>query len=191
MMVPAINGTPDLQAVWGAAGGPVFAVGGSGEIYRFDGSAWALHERVAEDLVGIWGASASDVWTIGVRGRVYRFDGAAWAEGPALGNDVASNVEGIWGSGPNQIFAAGGNSVWRYDGAAWTETPLAGGPAMAVWGRAADDVYVVGNGGMAYHYDGAVWTDIHAEHAWRFNAIWGDASEIRAVGDLGTISVRR
>ena len=59
-----------------------------------------------------------------------------------------------------------------------------------MWGRAANDVYIVGGNGMAFHYDGAAWTDIRAEHDWTFNAIWGDAAQIRAVGDLGTISVR-
>ena len=99
--------------------------------------------------------------------------------------------EGIWGSGPNQIFVVGGTSVWRYDGAAWTASTLPSpSAARAVWGRAANDVYIVGGGGMAFHYDGAAWTDIGAEHDWTFNAIWGDAARIRAVGDLGTISVR-
>jgi hypothetical protein len=191
MPLPAVAGTPDLNAVWSSTVGPAFAVGSSGTIFRFDGVAWTLQERVAEDLVGIWGSAATDVWAIGVRGRVVHFDGNTWSEAASLGNDVRSNIEGLWGSGPDQLWAVGGGSVWRYDGGAWTETLLsAAGTTTAIWGRAANDVYVVGGGGMAFHFDGTTWSDIHAEHAWRFNAIWGDATQIRAVGDLGTVSVR-
>ncbi len=189
--LPAVAGTPDLKAVWGPAGGPIYAVGSSGVIVRWDGTAWTLEDRVAEDLVGIWGTSASDIWAIGVRGRVVHFDGAAWDDSQSLTGNIASNVAGIWGSGPNQIFVVGGTTVWRYDGATWAESSLpTASPATAIWGRGAEDVFIVGGSGMAFHYDGAAWTDIRAEHAWTFHALWGDGARIRAVGDLGTISVR-
>jgi hypothetical protein len=191
MALPAIAGSPDLKAVWGPAGGPVYAVGGTGAIVRFDGTAWTSEARVSEDLVGIWGTGASDIWAVGVRGRIAHYDGTAWDDSQSLGGNLASNVAGIWGSGPTEIFVVGGTTVWRYDGAAWTQTALPSpAAAKAVWGRAANDAYIVGTTGMAFRWDGTTWNDIHAEHAWTFNAIWGDGAQIRAVGDLGTISVR-
>ena len=153
MTLPAIVGTTDLAAVWGPAGGPVYAVGSSGTIVRYDGTEWTLADRVAQDLVGIWGTGASDIWAIGARGLIAHFDGAAWDDNASLGANITSNIEGIWGSGPDQIFVVGGTSVWRYDGAAWTESTLPSpSAARAVWGRAANDVYIVGGGGMAFHY---------------------------------------
>ena len=132
-----------------------------------------------------------DIWTAGVRGLIAHFDGAAWDDSQSLGGNIPSSIEGIWGSGPDQIFVVGGANVWRYDGAVWSATALpSAAPAKAVWGRAANDAYIVGGNGMAFRWDGTAWQDIHAEHAWTFNAIWGDATQIRAVGDLGTISVR-
>jgi len=191
MLLPTITASPDLRAVWGPVGGPVYAVGSAGAIVRFDGTDWIEDDRVAEDLVGIWGTGPADIWAVGVRGLIAHYDGTAWDDSHALGGNLPSNVAGIWGSGPNQIFVVGGTTVWRYDGAAWTATALpTAAAANAVWGRAANDAYIVGATGMAFRWDGTAWNDIRAEHPWTFNAIWGDGAQIRAVGDLGTISVR-
>ena len=102
MTLPAIVGTTDFAAVWGPAGGPVYAVGSSGTIVRFDGTEWTLADRVAQDLVGIWGTGASDIWAIGARGLIAHFDGTAWDDNASLGGNIASNIEGIWGSGPDR-----------------------------------------------------------------------------------------
>ncbi|MCP4113955.1 MAG: hypothetical protein GY737_00870 [Desulfobacteraceae bacterium] len=60
-----------------------------------------------------------------------------------------------------------------------TENTLRG-----VWGTAADNVYVVGDGGVLLHYDGEDWTLTHPR-GWTgdLNAIWGIADDQRSCGN--------
>jgi hypothetical protein len=190
MALPVMTNSTTLRAVWGVDGSHVFAVGDSGRIAGYDGTRWSDLESVAENLTGVWGTSATNVWAVGVRGLLVHFDGTVWDDSSRLPGD-ARDIAGIWGSGPTKIFVVGADNVYGYDGAAWTKTTLGTAvDAKAIWGRAADDVTLVGTNGMAFHFDGTAWKDIRAEHAWTFNAIFGDAAGLRAVGELGTISIR-
>lgn len=192
MTFPITVSSPDLRGVWGVDADTVYAVG-DGYILRANGSAWEDVESVPTDLVGIWGSGAEDIWAVGDDGRLVHYDGVTWDDFDSLpdAGAVTIQVAGIWGSAADHIVVAGGQSVWRFDGATWSgETLVTPNTLNAVFGRSAEDVYLVGQNGEAFHNDGSGWTDLHAEHSWTFHAVWGDASGLRAVGDLGTISVR-
>ncbi|MCP4503446.1 MAG: hypothetical protein GY822_26240 [Deltaproteobacteria bacterium] len=72
-------------------------------------------------------------------------------------------VSNVWGTGPNDVFAVGGNdtrgAVMHFDGTRWslTEIPDTG---LLIWafGFASDDVYAVGIGGTFVHFDGSTWS---------------------------------
>lgn len=190
MSLPLTAGSTTLRAVTGVDASNIYAVGDSGVILKFDGSSWTQVERVSQDLTGVWASSATDVWAVGTRGLLVHFNGSTWDDNAQLPGSPR-NVIGIWGTGHGQLFAAGGDKVYGFTGVEWTETALpTAADAKAIWGRNGSDVFVVGTNGLAFHYDGTKWNNVRAEHPWTFNALWGTAAELRAVGDLGTISVR-
>jgi hypothetical protein len=56
------------------------------------------------------------------------------------------NLGGLWGSGPNDIYATGGNgAIIRYDGATWSGQKSSSAYSLrAIWGISASDVWTVG-----------------------------------------------
>jgi hypothetical protein len=88
-------------------------------------------------------------------------------------------VLGVWGAGPNDVFAVGGplgnagleSLALHFDGTGWRE--LSPGGSETLWwvnGSGPDDVWMVGEKGRIVHWDGARFV----EHASGVTAtIWG------------------
>jgi hypothetical protein len=97
-------------------------------------------------------------------------------------------LNGIWGTSPNNVYAAGENgTLLHYDGKTWTKMET-GTPSYlsVVWGSSENDVFVVGiqarNQGIILHYDGINWSTLNISVP-SLNAIWGtSSSDIFAVG---------
>ncbi len=89
-------------------------------------------------------------------------NGADWE--PLDGSVPGSDLRGVWGSGPTDVYAVGGlGKALHYDGSGWSEIGgLGEWKMLAVWGRGPNSVYVSGiygpNGypesGMILKYDG-------------------------------------
>ena len=65
----------------------------------------------------------------------------------------------MWAAGPNDVFVVClGGRIYRFDGATFTAmtTPTTA-DLTAVWGSAANDVYVGGQG-VVLHFDGSTWS---------------------------------
>jgi hypothetical protein len=164
-----------LLSIWGTSATDVWAVGGDvGDgptVLHYDGTSWDA--PAIESGGALWwvhGFEGGPVYTGGEGGRILRHAGGAFEEMDTPGTGI---VFGIWGSGPDDLWAVGGNFggasgafVWRSDGGPWRlaegfPTDLAGDhAAWKVWGSGPDDVYVVGTRGLLLHYDGAGFTPI-------------------------------
>lgn len=146
------------------------------------------------DLRAVWSSPSGRAWAVGEGGVILRHDGIGWAaipSGPAGGLTV--DLRGVWGSADDDVWSVGtGGSAVHWDGHVWKRaTPEASFALNDVWGRGADDAWAVGSGGTILHYDGQNW-QIEAsgsEHA--LNAVWGSADRVWAVGEHGTILVKR
>lgn len=67
----------DLFDVWGAESDDVFAVGESGTILHWDGTAWSdMAGGGDDDLRAVWGTTGDNVYAVG--DRLYHYDGSAW-----------------------------------------------------------------------------------------------------------------
>jgi hypothetical protein len=92
-----------------------------------------------------------------------RWGGGAWT---SIGDANVSQAAGLWGFGPNDVWAVGDfGTLAHWDGARWTDTLPAGNAAFldshaSAWGAAPDDLWAVGDGGAISHWDGARWTQI-------------------------------
>jgi len=103
-------------------------------------------------------------------------------------------VDGIWGSGPNDIFAVGQNGVILHYGG--TGSPWEGQDSNTtawltdVWGSGPDDVFAVGHERTILHYDGMGWSvqieDSNVSDA--IYSVWGsDPNHVFAVGHGGWV----
>lgn len=163
-----------VLSVWGSAADDVFVVGadaGNGpEAHHFDGEAWTpLSGLGSGDLWWVTGAGDAR-WTAGAGGRVARLEpggatSASWVV------DEAVTFFGAWAPGDGTAWVVGGNTevpsnaavAYHFDGSAWTQATLptevsAQYALYKVWGKADDDVWAVGSGGVSMHWDGVAWT---------------------------------
>ena len=171
VFAPAYGRT--FTGVWGAGEDDVFVAGGwwnrptdryEGWVWHFDGVDWDSTALPGTQLTGIWGSSAQDVYAIGSSGWIFHYDGAAWTRVAA--GLTTYTLRHVWGSGPDDVWAAGGGyhlggpeaTVLHYDGASWTEVQT-GGPATVAGGFSPnpDKVYLVGYRGMIHRRSGGAW----------------------------------
>ena len=113
-----------LTDVWGSGPDDVWAVsnGSPGAvILHWAGSAWsgAGPDNLNYAAGSVWGSGPSDVWTVGFgglfgaqgragpllpTGTILHWNGSNWS--PAVMNS-ALRFEGVWGSGPGDVWAVG------------------------------------------------------------------------------------
>jgi hypothetical protein len=157
----------DLFGVWGSGPHDVWAVGASGTILHWDGSAWSgTPSGTTEEIRAVWGSGPNDVWAVGgpafsdphpAPSTILHWDGTAWSNSTS----PAGSLRAIWGSGANDVWAVGdAGTTLHWDGTAWTSV---GAPfdfrftLQGVWGSGPDDVWVVG-GNQLGRWDGQTWT---------------------------------
>ena len=191
-----ISGTTNnLKGVWGSSGGDVFAVGDSGTILHYDGTAWsAMASPTTDNLNSIWGSSSTHAVAVGDSGTILHYDGLNWLEAQS---NTTNNLNGIWGSSTVYAFAVGdsGTFLYYYNGSWSSPMPPGTIPANlnAVWGSPdkANDTYCVGDGGTIGHFGGSIpggFMDSGTTE--NIKDIWGSSSSnVFAVGSNGTFLV--
>jgi hypothetical protein len=178
-----------LSSFYGMAGvsaKDVWAVG-AGDMAHFDGASWT-YTTVADGgtptLASVWTASTDNAWAVSI-GGAFHWNGSVWSL-----VDATVTANDVWGSGPNDIWAAGrqGN-IWHWDGNSWTVS--ANFDQTVFWsvaGTRANDVWAVGTGGLIVHWDGASWTRSESGTLNSLDHVWGASTgEVWAVGSWGTI----
>lgn len=99
----------------------------------------------------------------------------------------AKSVLAMWGSGPNDIWAVGDQSLAHWNGSSFTLTP-AEQDFSGVWGSSANDVWLVSTDGSILHWNGSSFTLIHSDPASFLYGVWGSGpKDVWAVGWGGTI----
>lgn len=147
-------------------------------------STWVLDTTApAGALAGVWGTGATNVHVVGPNlGQISHYDGVAWS---IISSGTPDGLSQIWGLGPNDGYAAGGNfagtaNIEHWDGTSWTS--MAGVPGShymaAVWGTADNDLYAGGGDGgnvnsAILHYDGTSWTYMTDPSSLFIQGMWG------------------
>ena len=102
---------------------------------------------------------------------------------------VTGDLRAVWGSGPNDIFAAGWNDadVIHFNGREWSlqmSSQYSG--FLDLWGSSSADVYAAGT--MIARYDGTEWTTVYSAPNLRLNGVWGSsASDVYFAGARGLL----
>ncbi len=98
----------------------------------------------------------------------------------------------VWASGPSDVWAVGGSPgagvVQHFDGTSWQARDLGRVTPLLDWtfGFAADQVWVVGQGGTLLRWDGAAFTPEDSGTTEDLWGLWGSApDDLWAVGGSG------
>jgi cysteine-rich repeat protein len=161
-----------LHAMWSPGPGDLFVFGSGGTVLRRDGSTWSVAELGIDPgltLVDAWGTGPDNVYAVadflsvllsgpaGPPPGLFHFDGTSWS---AIDSGVVGALYGVWGSGPDDVFAVGpSGAIVHHDGTGW-EVMDSGSIdwLTAIWGSGSDDVFAVGANGRILHYDGTSWS---------------------------------
>ena len=94
---------PNVTGLWGTSDDNVFVGTYDGDIYRWDGKAWAQeHDGSAAGNRGVsafGGTGPDDVFALGIAGTLLHFDGRAWTPlrvpGPPNGHESLTGVHAL------------------------------------------------------------------------------------------------
>jgi hypothetical protein len=94
---------PNVTGLWGTSDDNVFVGTYDGDIYRWDGKAWAQeHDGAAAGNRGVstfGGTGPNDVFALGIAGTLLHFDGRAWTPlrvpGPPNGHESLTGVHAL------------------------------------------------------------------------------------------------
>jgi beta-propeller repeat-containing protein len=193
----------DENNVW-AAVGAVSNDEGDGEIYRYDGSDWALQTSTYSvqtgEHKGAYAFNSSNVWVVGnsidpLQGRIYYYDGSNWT----LQTDMASNSSRLYG-----VYAASGSDVWvagnsgrihrsSDGGSTWTVSTDTGSDVwQGIHGLDDSNIWAVGDYSPAQilFWDGSSWsvqTKVAMGNGYLRGISAYASDDVWAAGDLGVI----
>ena len=127
---------------------------------------------------------------------------AEWREWRPMASGTTDDLQAVWGSASNDVFAVGRNGrILHYDGSSWSDMSSGTSEWLhGVWGNSPSDVFAVGDDGTVLHYDGndvdnGTWTAMTSNTQRDLWGVWGSASvgtggkadDVFAVGNGGTI----
>jgi len=182
--------TAAVSSVWGRGPNDVYVAGTSfsggalnGEIHHFDGHGW-LSMTLPFTFITRLGGTARRTFTGGVLGDIWALDRLWWA--PVLSSN-AGDLAG-WARDRGALVVTSGWKAWHYDGARRTERPLPWLSPKALWGAGPNDVYAVGNVGIA-HFNGSAWAAIPSRYSALLDVFGLGTDDVDAVGSEAGQSV--
>ncbi|MDP6942649.1 MAG: hypothetical protein QF464_00745 [Myxococcota bacterium] len=160
--------TQHLRDVWGPAANDLWAVGLTGVLNHWDGTAWTKFEGpTGSSLEAIWGRASDDIYAAGASGTILKFNGEDWT---VIASQTDKNLRDVFGFPGGDVWAVGSlGTIMRRGELAWASVVI--DPKVyddgseeyyvthlhGVWGAAPDDVWAVGEGGDLFHWDGVSW----------------------------------
>jgi hypothetical protein len=164
-------------------------------VRHWDGTAWHHVEspntdEVYNELAAVVAVSPNDVWAVGqysnhgsgdCQSLIEHWDGTSWQQVPIDEPGIASRLNAVTASGPDDVYAYGQyfdgtlprTLVEHWDGSTWSlvDTPLGEGESVGEFFDAtqsgADDVWAVGYMDtsddrlpIVEHFDGSAWTAV-------------------------------
>jgi Family of unknown function (DUF5719) len=178
--------TFDLNAISAPNQNHAWAVGASGSILYYDGTAWVPQDSgVAGPFFGVFALDETHVWAVGQNGLVVFWDGMGWhsqdsGTTESLYAVTAANATHAWAVGPNGM-------VRFFDGATWSGQTS--GTTQWLTGVSAADathVWAVGNGKTLLYFNGTAWQNVETSAPGGLNSVCAlDPSHVWAVGSGG------
>ena len=152
--------TQPLVGVWSLDATNAWAVGGSGTILKWNGTAWSAQASGTTDFInGIWGSSAASIWAVTTGGAILHYNGSSWS---VYTSPTTHSLNGIWGYDADHIVAVGDSgTIVRWDGIAWTTQNSGTSVNLAcVAGVTPSLVWAAGGSGTTLKWNGTTWSAV-------------------------------
>lgn len=181
-----------LRRVWGLGGHDLWAVGDHGTALHWDGTRWEDRRAdlfTAEDLAGVWASSPDDVWLVGKNATLLRSSGRNWS---IIAKPTNKDLYGVSGSGPQDVWFVGAQgTVLHFDGTLQLVTIPTTNTLRAVWVRAGQGVYAVGQQQTiaTYDYGQSSWSVRSDPLGGELMDVFGDGEHLYAAGESGTFVI--
>jgi hypothetical protein len=181
----------EVRTVWGSSPTNLYAADVF-NLYHSDGSGtWTKVplDNMYQDFSQIWGTSATNLYVGGQVSTgqtnyavVFHYDGTSWTpeNTPTLSDGALSWHAGtnfVWGSGPNDIYAADRNwsIIHSNGGGLWTIDRSAEEGHGGIWGSGPADIYTGGGTGLLHSNGGGQWSPVAGAPS--LGAIWGTGKD--------------
>ncbi|HEY4476869.1 MAG TPA: hypothetical protein VJB69_02735 [Candidatus Paceibacterota bacterium] len=167
-----------------------FAVGGVGQIRRWNGSNWdtALASGTTQNLNAIHCSSASNCFAVGGSGQIVRWNGTAWSLFVDTGSQTWNDVFMI--TATDGFVVGSGGDIRRWNGSNW-DTTLASGTTRnlnAIHCSSASNCFAVGGSGQIVRWNGTAWSPFVDTGVQPWNDLWLlSPTDGFAVGGVGQI----
>jgi hypothetical protein len=164
-----------------------FAVGDGGTIRRWPGGAWTFNgSGTNADLKSVFLFSSTAGLAVGNGGTVLRWNGSYWKP---LNSGTATDLKGVWCASATDCFMVGGTGMWEWNGTTISNVTNAFPDAVdAVWGTAANSIFVAGADGTISLWNGTGLSDIGPPPANNLPSLWGtSATDLYTVTDNGQV----
>ncbi|HNN97694.1 MAG TPA: hypothetical protein PKI03_35760, partial [Pseudomonadota bacterium] len=139
---------------------------------------------------GLFAIDNDDIWaaTDDQGGSLLRWNGIGWMAQPdsVFSAPTRATFRQFWASSRSDIWAIDNHGLWHFDGATYSPQALSVSGLGSVHGRAGNDVWVVGAGGVSMHFDGSAWTPQPTGVSARLTAVWVAADGTAWAGGEGS-----
>jgi hypothetical protein len=185
---PVQNGISSIAAasssdVWVVGGKPERPQGGArGHFAHFDGGSWTEGAEAPTALGRVRVVPGVGSVAVGANGGMALLTGGTPPGFTDLASGPAQNLSGVWGSAPNDMWAAGeAGTIIHFNGQTVGTAPSGVSTDLTdLGGTAANDVWAVGGSGTALRFDGTAFhpvatgssTDLTAVFTARRNDVW-------------------
>jgi hypothetical protein len=162
-----------------------------------DGTSWTpIETGQVHDLWWVHAFRDGPAYLVGSGASFIRIDDGVVTRLPAPGF-AGLTAFGTWGPAPDDMWAVGGHAgragfVWRSDGVTVRDEPIPLdvprspdgelGALLKVWGRSANDVWIVGGVGTILHWNGSAFSVVPSATTETLFTVHGDADEVVIVG---------
>jgi hypothetical protein len=172
-----------VTALFGSGPSDVWGIDAlSGYSGHYDGVGWTHVGACTGNA--LWQSDTTHVWTAEASGI-----GAGTQPCGAGELTSPSALRGIWGSGPDDVWAVGvgGTLVHRHANVWATVNSPTTKDLNAVWGCSSSNVWAVGAQGTLLHYDGSQWSAVTVPTTNDLNGVSGLGNDSWVTGAGGMI----
>ncbi len=181
----------DIVSIWAPSGSLAYAVNSLGDVFRWNGSAWAISARGAQFntlFSAVHGATENAITAVGSNGVIVRFDGTNWT---AMTSGTTAALTNVWMQSADTAWAVGAaGTALRFVNGAWTQSATNTTARLRAVSAAGNSVFAVGDGGTIRRWLSGSWQPIESGTSEVLHDVWVSAdggSNIIVVGDFGTI----
>lgn len=180
----------NFLGVWADGQGIVWAVTVEGDVVRWDGTKWSIHQHltVESGIFSIFGVSPTDIWVptdVGLmHGTGATSESLVFAPVTVPGDETMI-IKSVWGTGPNDVWAVGGNELWDIPtavgrvahftgpvedgGGGWSlddAFPADSVEPQAAWGSPTSGLWIYASKAIEYEFAGVVMRRLPGATTW-------------------------